>query len=537
MAVETSPYQNPWEHIGHRISDVTSWGSRHWKSLSLAVTTLGGLGGAYYIGYMIGTRDLQVVVPTQESSPEIKPSPQVLSALETHQLSAKLLEQYLSIRMTYSQLPAMELTLEGLRFGNLTVTPELTSAIHQHLIDGLYLAKISLSPQETSGINYDSNRKQATFLNRTFDLNDPLQFQLLAGITELKLQKQLNNIPFESSPGQSDVYIQQLTQENAEKSKVENEKKERDIQHLLWLYDHGMSLVTIDTNSFLFLPPRDLVSLSQTLQALQRANLPSPQLTYTPPAPGAEYLGSYGDGQVDINSTLRSDTATHEITHFLADAHNLDSDNPRLQEISQNAFNTLAQGILSGKDMARYISARDEQGKPSLVEEYAQRMADYKNRGDSFRSRIKSLEQGQDPTAYQVAKTEYDFMKALFGDQEFTDEGELVGTGERMDPIYNIGTRVAVLDTSRQNLGILLRKNPTDALDPSLPVVYNGAEVEILEGPVEITDLYLNQTRFWKIRIIWSGLKGDTQDQDNFGEIGWVSEGYLGEILPLPSLP
>lgn len=59
---EVPPFLNPLERLGHTVKTVPAWAGRHWKSLSLAVTALGGT------GYLLITHSSVSIEPPADNS-------------------------------------------------------------------------------------------------------------------------------------------------------------------------------------------------------------------------------------------------------------------------------------------------------------------------------------------------------------------------------------------------------------------------------------------------------------------------------------
>ena len=452
--------------------------------------------GGIAVGY--GLRDRWGGIPLFPANQEIKPSDKVLTSPETSQLTRALIDQYLETKRRYETIPGQQLTFDGPPLGSSApVVLELSRLARQHLVDGLYLAKLVLPLEQASSINIEASNQKAVLFDRQFDLNNPLQFHLLAAILELELKNQ-------------------QTQE------VQQEANQKIIDNLLWLFDRNPA-TNIDKDAFPFITVSYLNFHSQIFQVLEQSGLPWPRqvnyIRYFEGAPGAAWYNTHASRNsftIDITNYSGDISVIHEVGHFMADAVHLDPNNQRLREISQDEYNKQIRAVLGNNP--------DEPDEKTLVEGYAESFGDFFLQGQVLRERMRRW----DPEAAQVLKIQYQFMKMVFGGKEFTKDGKLLTFMTE----YKIGVQVAIPDDSDNRLGILLRRYLYSYVDPELPAVFPRDRVEIIGGPVLAYRIGgWESESYWRVRIIGQDPTSVNLLGDLFGSEGWMPESLLGEII------
>lgn len=147
-------------------------------------------------------------------------------------------------------------------------------------------------------------------------------------------------------------------------------------------------------------------------------------------------------------------------------------------------------------------------------EDYAETIAQYYYDGVAFRSRIQELKYKNDRAA-EVLEAKYNFAKKFFNGESYTLGGEP----------FNVqaGDVYTIVDTDPAGIPISLRETPIGDAD-SFPMVRNGNQVKIVEGPVKA--LYRGrEVNMWNVVPVLSIANYD-QNFDVAG--GWVSEEWLG---------
>ncbi len=255
-----------------------------------------------------------------------------------------------------------------------------TEKARQHLIDGVFLARLVLPLEEAYRIQIDKVGEKINLEGHLFDLNKPLHFQLLASILEFKFKNRLQDWQYQ-----------------------EEQKGNREIiQDLFWLSEENPP-ITIESQTFGFLDGNYLKYLSRTLQALKIAGLPFPQ------------------------KISESDSVVYEIGRFLFNLAFLDPANPRFKKISQDEYKN--QTTESLNKYSPGIKNRDNlrispQLPSTLEEDYALTFERYVLNGSDFRTWVEFLKDW-DPAAHQVLKGKYNFFREGLG-LEFTNEGNIL---------------------------------------------------------------------------------------------------------------
>lgn len=479
--------------------------------------------------------------PQPQNNPnQLKPSEAVLSSPATKELQLKLLGDYLNIKRRYETFMQEPLTIDETRLGALAVAGEFDQLARQHLVNGIYLAKITLPPEKEITISPDLNHPQVAFHGRIFDIDKPLHFHLLAGIVELELTSQLREAEREGKIkkvleeyGGSQERNEMIVKNEEEFYRLQQEQDRAQVNDLLWLYDKNPA-IEIDPNAFAFLPAIRLSYHSRVLQALERARLPFPKnVSYIR---HTKEMGIMGGGYYDhetsrpftivITNASGESAVIHEVGHFISDATYLDPENPKLAQISQKEFERQVKAVLE-KEAANIKDSKKSFATnpppPNDIEDYAATFEEFFWRGSNFRAKLRGL-RDSDPAAQRVLQTKYQSMRMVF-------EGEFVREGQPLIKKYAVGAYALVQDEDTDFPGILLRQEPDGDLDPSLPAVFDGDRVKIIEGPTLIRGRRPAEERVsWKVQVI--GRSSKSQRSVGFAEgEGWILENWLGETV------
>lgn len=106
---------------------------------------------------------------------------------------------------------------------------------------------------------------------------------------------------------------------------------------------------------------------------------------------------------------------------------------------------------------------------------------------------------------------------------------------------YGINKRVIIKDNDTKYQGIFLRPSPAGDIYPDTPAVFDGDDVEIIEGPSVIKrqnwnkqgEPFLEDFNWWKVRIYFQVELGRTKVGRQTGAEGWISEEWFGRIIPV----
>ncbi len=106
---------------------------------------------------------------------------------------------------------------------------------------------------------------------------------------------------------------------------------------------------------------------------------------------------------------------------------------------------------------------------------------------------------------------------------------------------YQTGQRVIINDKDQKRPGVFLRPSPAGGISPDTPAVFDGDDVEIIEGPfVTKKQTWDSQGKpinveknWWRVRIYFQEDLGRTKVGNQRGAEGWISEEWLGRIIPV----
>lgn len=412
-----------------------------------------------------------------------------------------------------------------------------------HLFKGLRLLNKAAKRQVAEYLNADPGQLQVKLDGQIYDLNNSFQFQTAFALTSLKLeaiaiQMDLNNIAAE---------------EKRAEVLAKSAKNILDQEILLWLKNQNLNN-GFTKDSLLLIEPQSLSRFARTLKLIDNLGYPPPRAGIF--GPDAKYGGrfvakgelssehttiDYGDRYGSINSLI------HELGHYLAEVSK--ETNP---EFSQSAFNKLLDQVerenlptVANKETVHFYTPPDY--RINRTEQYAYYFEEFVNNGENLRGKISQKRQ-EDPYAANILDAEYDFFKRLFKGKEFIVDGltweELQTRIKKDKPVaekqksYQIGQIVTISDNDTRRPGILLRPSPNGPIYTDSKAVFDQDDIQILEGPFVIKHQTWDQQgkpifvdiNWWKVKIIYQPPNSSQLVGSQYGEKGWISEEWFGEI-------
>lgn len=388
--------------------------------------------------------------------------------------------------------------------------PPIVSVISQkayeHVISGVYLAKLALPITDTIQISPD--RKNVVFGSVELDFNNPLHIHLADAILRTKFN----------------LYL--MSRWPSLDRRGDYKKSQQDLKDLAWFAQQSnLPIFVIEPGSFAIIPKDHLLSISRVLQLLRQIDIPFPSvfrfknwegINNERHMEGAGYYEGYKNRipfRITITNVAGSETVEHEIGHFISDASHKPESQPRLKEFSQEAFEQIIEAI----------------EETDLVEEYAEAFVRSYRHGNTFRESIIQSKGAKKA----ILAAEYNFFKALFNGQEFRNEGGLV---KHLDPEAKIsqGDVITISDTDIEVQGILLRPIPSLAKHPSFPIVEDNYKVRIIGGPVVIKDEQGKEVEMWQVQVVNLDIVNEQLAWFALPQFqGWISRQWFGEVVNL----
>ena len=196
----------------------------------------------------------------------------------------------------------------------------------------------------------------------------------------------------------------------------------------------------------------------------------------------------------------------------------------KYKEQAEAAFNSQTGQItepelLSSND---YGYVYDDEGELPII------LADYIYDGSGFRKKIDYAMATGHIAEGNILQAKYDYARQVLGGIDTSEDGR-----RRNLLTYDAGDIITIADyEDASRPGIFLRETPTSEIDPNRPAVYDGWEVQVVEGPVlYIDDVNLEATRMWRVQE-GTVANGRVFVGDN-DRAGWISEEWFGEKLKI----
>lgn len=427
---------------------------------------------------------------------------------------------------------------------------ESINLLHQiaieHLFEGFRLLN-RISSQPIATYVEDSPGLQINFDGKAYDLNNPFQFQIVFALTSLKLDEKVQSEDLEN---EIEIHPKSASANNSER--VQNLQTEIHLNHLdqkaiIWLNEQYPS-TGFTPDSILFINPQSLARFARTLRLLNQLGYPYPRIGLL--GPNAQFGGMFVEkGYYASNHTVVDyadrfgsvDSLVHEFGHYVA---KISTDvNP---EFSQGNFNQLMDRIettnlplvTNENEVHFYIPAKYRKDRK---EQYAYFFESFVNDGEGLRKNI-AYKRNEDPAAANILNAEYDFFKSFFQGKEFVRDGltqEELTIKRQPEKSYSIGQRIIIADTDQERPGIFLRPSPAGAITPDTPTVFDGDDVEIVEGPFVIKRQtwddqgkpIIIDKNWWRVRIYFQEALGRTKVGRQTGAEGWISEEWFGKVM------
>lgn len=398
-----------------------------------------------------------------------------------------------------------------------------------HTEYGLNLARVVLPVHEAASISVSADQQEVSFMGRSFDMNHPLHPHILNALLGSRMElhrMRLENEEF--ARYQPAWFIDERTG-----------YRETEANNLLWLYDQNLP-ISVDNDAYAILPYKHVVYLAGILREFSEAGLPLPRrITYSKwTEKDFGYVRENGKIKVIISgyymlhqndsdkrhTIVLSNRAPdfgilEEVGHFASDAVYLEPSNPRLIGISQATFN---EGF---NEKAPVFSSFWEVKTGDMEHEYTGALIEYFLRGYQFRRNLQEKKEN-DPYVYQLGAFEYEFMRAVFGGDEFFSYG-MKGKKRPVDSL------VQVNDPDQNTPGVLIRVAIDSEFDPELPAVFHGDLLQITGRSRILKDRYGVERNYWQIRVVGVGDKNkELTDGASLGAEGWLPDKYF---MPVPS--
>lgn len=514
--------------------------------LALAATW-GGTLGAIATGLAL---KYTVLKETRDSVDQIFGQP-IIRQFDPNSLDAALESKIdinrLSLEIQIFQTQNTALNVAFWQFAIRPNNEDVIERFHQlateRLFEGLRLLQ-QTENQKVAELVKNSQKLEVRFADHFYDLNDPFQFQVLFALVDLQLKKFVLASEFKANSIKEENHLE-LTARNL-----------LDTQAISWLSNQELK-TGFTKNSLLFVDAKSLARFARILKEINQLGYPAPAFGFfgAHPSSGGGFIpkdkfgSSFHTAFDRVDQFGSVDSLTHEIAHYVAKV------STRIDpKISQDSFNQLMDSV----EKENLPSVREKQevhfythpsARDSRTEQYAYFFAEYVNNGDSLREKIAQIGQ-KDPSAANILQTEYDFFKRLFKGKEFAQDGliadqlrlpqqESTPQATEIKPTYQIGQRVIISDKNPRIPGILLRPAPAGPIRTDTRAVFDGDDVEIIEGPVVIQrqtwkraengqfEPILEDVNWWKIRIYYQEELSRSLVGDQYGAEGWISEEWL----------
>lgn len=376
-----------------------------------------------------------------------------------------------------------------------------------------------------------------------FDLTKPLDFHLATAIIDTQITRKTWTEIKERGESVISEDVDDIIK-----------KTESDLTYLRYLKEKADNFY-FTQESFLFMPRDLLVANAKIMQVLERQGYPLPKtimVTKAVSTDGGRYIlhdSLILPFTVIIRGNSNSYGVIHEWAHFLQDASHLEEGNKeKTKRASLENFQKVVEAnqLLWGKQVEdsnnQYLEEHAEDG---TREDYAETMAWVFWRGDDLKTRLAELEK-TDPWSYQIVKAKTDFFtKIVFEGEEFHNEGVSLSyinneVSTIVKPALQVGDVIEIVDDDQEKSGILLRPVASYRLDnENLLAVFNGDEVEIIEGPEQVIyydfdengQVLEEKVNWWKVKISRQTI-GSYSLVGNIEGEGWIQERWFGEEVP-----
>lgn len=430
----------------------------------------------------------------------------------------------------------------AIRPNNQDVIERFHQLATERLFEGLRLLHQAENPKVAQLVK-NSQKLQVRFDDHFYDLNNPWQFQVLFALVDLRLEKFALQSELKAKRIKEEEYLE-LANHNV-----------LDWQAISWLTNQELK-TGFTKNSLLFVDAKSLARFARILKEINQLGYPAPAFGFfgAHPSSGGGFIPKDNSDFSDhtafdrIDQFGSVDSLIHEIAHHVAKVSagiNSQFSQSSFNQLMDNAERTNLPSVREKHEIHFYapLSERD-----SRVEQYAYFFEKYVNNGDGLRAAIAQIRQ-KDPAAANILQAEYDFFKRLFKGKEFARDGliadqlklpqqELTPPATEIKPTYQIGQRVIIHDKDTDRPGIFLRPSPAGHVETDTKAVFDGDDVEILEGPFVIKRQnwdkqgkpILEDVNWWKVRIKYQEELGYSKIGYQDGE-GWISEEWLGRII------
>ena len=314
-------------------------------------------------------------------------------------------------------------------FYELTVRPNTEPAIEtlqqiatEHVLKGMNTVNETKNAavfeylEETDGLKVKTD-------NRVFDLKNPLDFQIVYGLTYFRLER----LDLEEQSRKTEEYGFEIiidgesSKDTSQKAILINELNEN---ALLWLKDSNIP-VNFSQNSLLLADQESLANFAKTLKLTQNLGFPPPRINLLGANP--KYGGIYlphgftsRESIIDYSDKYGSvDSLTHELGHYIS--HTADDFNPKLslKSFTETMEATERENPTNTKDKSLlFFYLLDEQRNAAINnkgEEYAYFFSKYLTSGIGLKGSIESIKE-QNPHIAAIMQAQYDFFKNTLGE-------------------------------------------------------------------------------------------------------------------------